>query len=119
MPRQGKNHPWNKTAESNGRNSLRSLKVKDQNRFPFEHEFSPFLSRLCKVIGSLPPHLFAIASSAYVKMHNEGSNQVVMISGESGAGKTESTKLILQYLAASTSCPLKQSIEGNVITQQV
>ncbi|XP_076459661.1 unconventional myosin-XV-like isoform X2 [Babylonia areolata] len=51
-------------------------------------------------IGDLPPHLFAVASSSYSKMVKEKQNQVLVISGESGAGKTESTKLVMQYLAA-------------------
>ncbi|KFM71860.1 Unconventional myosin-XV, partial [Stegodyphus mimosarum] len=45
-----------------------------------------------QILGTLPPHLFAIGSSAYGKMSKDNENQVVVISGESGAGKTESTK---------------------------
>ncbi|XP_046641646.1 unconventional myosin-XV-like isoform X4 [Daphnia pulicaria] len=57
-----------------------------------------------QILGTLPPHLFAIGSAAYDRMTSRdkpgGQPQVVIISGESGAGKTEATKLIMQYLAA-------------------
>ncbi|XP_076608369.1 unconventional myosin-XV [Chaetodon auriga] len=63
-------------------------------------------------LGENPPHLFAIANAAYSKMMDAKHNQVIIISGESGSGKTEATKLVLRYLAAiDHKCNLAQQIE--------
>ncbi|KAG5463089.1 MAG: P-loop containing nucleoside triphosphate hydrolase protein, partial [Olpidium bornovanus] len=51
--------------------------------------------------GDLEPHLFAIAEDAYRCMITEGKNQTIIVSGESGAGKTVSAKYIMRYFATA------------------
>jgi myosin heavy subunit len=45
-----------------------------------------------------PPHIFAVAAATHRSLISEGTNQAMVISGESGAGKTESARFVLQYL---------------------
>ncbi|KAK7086061.1 Unconventional myosin-IXb [Halocaridina rubra] len=49
-------------------------------------------------LGELPPHIFAIADVAYSTMIKQRRNQCIVISGESGSGKTESTLFLLHHL---------------------
>ena len=51
-------------------------------------------------LGDLPPHIFAIADAAFYKMLEDKQNQCIVISGESGSGKTEATNLLLHHLTA-------------------
>ncbi|KAL4578472.1 hypothetical protein LXL04_014595 [Taraxacum kok-saghyz] len=69
-------------------------------------------------LGELSPHPYAIADSSYRQMVNEGISQSILVSGESGAGKTESTKNLMQYLAymgGRAPAPGQRSVEQQVL----
>lgn len=74
-----------------------------------------------RLIGKLPPHIFALGNAAYSHMRMTKENQCMIVSGESGAGKTESTKLIMQYLAAvnkdSSNLISEQILEANPLLE--
>ncbi|RQM22676.1 hypothetical protein B5M09_003833 [Aphanomyces astaci] len=77
----------------------------------------------------LPPHVFSVADKAYRDMtsllNNGNPNQSILVSGESGAGKTETTKILMTYLAAVSSstdaddtCAIRQRVlESNPILE--
>ncbi|KAL1559627.1 Myosin-6 [Salvia divinorum] len=67
--------------------------------------------------GELSPHPFAVADAAYRLMMNDGKSQAILVSGESGAGKTESTKLLMRYLAymGGRSAGERRSVEQQVL----
>ncbi|XP_040862233.1 myosin-9 isoform X3 [Glycine max] len=67
-------------------------------------------------IGGLGPHVFAIAEAAYRAMINEEKSNSILVSGESGAGKTETTKMLMQYLAYLGG---NTSSEGRTVEKQV
>ncbi|XP_042561458.1 myosin-16-like [Clupea harengus] len=69
----------------------------------------------------VPPHLFSISDNAYHDMLMEQENQSMLITGESGAGKTENTKKVIQYFAnmgatgAKSGADSKGSLEDQII----
>lgn len=65
--------------------------------------------------GSSEPHIFATAAKAYRAMLSERQDQCVLISGESGAGKTESTKYVLQVLTAIGGSGGSEGVEEQVL----
>lgn len=72
------------------------------NPFKFFPIYNPKYVKMYqnKRLGELPPHIFAIADAAFHTMLRTKRNQCIVISGESGSGKTESTNLLLHHLTA-------------------
>ena len=59
--------------------------------------------------NEVPPHLWAITETAYRNMLTNSKNQSMLITGESGAGKTENTKKVIAYLAQVAASGKKSS----------
>ncbi|MGH0179526.1 UNVERIFIED_CONTAM: hypothetical protein FKN15_002053 [Acipenser sinensis] len=74
----------------------------------------------CHEKGYLPPHIFAVADRAYQSMLGRLAtghrNQCIVISGESGAGKTESTKLLLRQIMEL--CKANSQLEQQILQGQ-
>ncbi|KAI9486952.1 MAG: P-loop containing nucleoside triphosphate hydrolase protein [Benjaminiella poitrasii] len=68
--------------------------------------------------GEMSPHIYAVADQAYHDMVQDKENQSILITGESGAGKTENTKIVIQYLTAVASTTKKSSSSENVTRLQ-
>uniref|UniRef100_A0A673CMX7 Unconventional myosin-VI n=1 Tax=Sphaeramia orbicularis TaxID=375764 RepID=A0A673CMX7_9TELE len=64
-------------------------------------------------LGTLPPHVYAIADKAYRDMKVLKMSQSIIVSGESGAGKTENTKFVLRYL--TTTYGTGQDIDERIV----
>ncbi|KAK6739916.1 hypothetical protein RB195_008418 [Necator americanus] len=79
--------------------------------------------------SEMPPHLFAVSDEAYRNMMTDHENQSVLITGESGAGKTENTKKVIAYFAnigaqskkspAERSVRFKDEVENSLENQVV
>ncbi|XP_045477209.1 myosin heavy chain, muscle isoform X28 [Harmonia axyridis] len=72
--------------------------------------------------NEVPPHIFAISDGAYVNMLTNNENQSMLITGESGAGKTENTKKVIAYFAtvgASSKKPTEEEKKKGTLEDQV
>ena len=57
-----------------------------------------------KKLDNVAPHVFAISETAFANLQANRKDQTILVSGDSGSGKTESTKRMLMYLAVRTCC---------------
>ncbi|XP_077476300.1 unconventional myosin-Va isoform X5 [Stigmatopora argus] len=66
-------------------------------------------------MGDMDPHIFAVAEEAYKQMARDERNQSIIVSGESGAGKTVSAKYAMRYFATVSGSATKANIEDKVL----
>ncbi|XP_070686201.1 unconventional myosin-Va-like [Pempheris klunzingeri] len=66
-------------------------------------------------MGDMDPHIFAVAEEAYKQMARDGRNQSIVVSGESGAGKTVSAKYAMRYFATVSCSSGETNVEERVL----
>lgn len=87
------------------------------NPFKFYPIYNPKYVKLYqnRRLVDMPPHIFAIADAAYNCMLRDKCNQCIVISGESGSGKTESTNFLLHHLTALS----QKGTQGSGVEQTI
>ena len=66
-------------------------------------------------MGDMDPHIFAVAEEAYKQMARNGKNQSIIVSGESGAGKTVSARYTMRYFATVSKSSSNAHVEDKVL----
>ncbi|XP_054476719.1 unconventional myosin-Va isoform X1 [Anoplopoma fimbria] len=66
-------------------------------------------------MGDMDPHIFAVAEEAYKQMARDERNQSIIVSGESGAGKTVSAKYAMRYFATVSGTTSEANVEQKVL----
>ncbi|XP_064785222.1 unconventional myosin-Vc isoform X2 [Oncorhynchus masou masou] len=66
-------------------------------------------------MGDMDPHIFAVAEEAYKQMARNNKNQSIIVSGESGAGKTVSARYAMRYFATVSKSGSKTHVEDKVL----
>ncbi|XP_031420586.1 unconventional myosin-Va isoform X2 [Clupea harengus] len=66
-------------------------------------------------MGDMDPHIFAVAEEAYKQMARDEKNQSIIVSGESGAGKTVSAKYAMRYFATVSGSSSEANVEERVL----
>ncbi|XP_024911233.1 unconventional myosin-Va isoform X3 [Cynoglossus semilaevis] len=66
-------------------------------------------------MGDMDPHIFAVAEEAYKQMARDERNQSIIVSGESGAGKTVSAKYAMRYFATVSGSASEANVEDKVL----
>ncbi|XP_069766327.1 unconventional myosin-Vc [Narcine bancroftii] len=66
-------------------------------------------------MGDMDPHIFAVAEEAYKQMARKNRNQSIIVSGESGAGKTVSARYAMRYFATVSKSSSKDCVEDKVL----
>lgn len=69
-----------------------------------------------QAMGDLEPHIFAVAEEAYTKLEREQKDQSIIVSGESGAGKTVSAKYAMRYFATVGGNATETQVEKKVLS---
>nr|XP_046198991.1 unconventional myosin-Vc-like isoform X1 [Oncorhynchus gorbuscha] len=66
-------------------------------------------------MGDMDPHIFAVAEEAYKQMARNNKNQSIIVSGESGAGKTVSARYAMRYFAMVSKSGSRTHVEDKVL----
>ncbi|KAG7733142.1 hypothetical protein KL948_001645 [Ogataea haglerorum] len=101
-------------------NPYKELDIYDKSYVSMYKNFKPdknVSSEKDQKLTSRKPHIFAISEEAFQNLITDGKDQSILVTGESGAGKTETTKKVIQYLLAVVSTDNSNSTHSSFESQ--